>query len=467
MPDNRDSGLDPSFIDAAWEDMQRQLDEAMPVESKSKRRVIAWWWWAAGWLLPIAAVVWFAVQKDQPVLAALPIDLQGKSLPQEAPKQEAVAVIGDKTSNAATVEINKAPSPPTPTPTPAQTELPSMAPVHSTKSPKENLSIIDIATTTTPQTPIPNVKKLENTIKPSKEAVTTSAPNTQPTPDVDRQLLPLVAPVASLSLTDIPAKELAWEGEIMTNTRLSNWALELGATTRSFVGVDGLFVGLGKEWGKSNRKWSFGAGMQYRFQRLPFDNQNLSGINVSKNRSASTVEDALSFGQDPGMEAVLDTDNNVINFASADSVISVPVNELKLIQKLHYIDIPLYANFKFRPKWQLFMGVQFSFLAKAYLDIAESRLGRELDLAASYNSVAAGSRVNWYANRGNTRIGVNTGDFQRLQMGISTGITYYPRTKLGIRLQYKSTPISVYKAAGISTYDHWLGTSVLWRFGGK
>lgn len=464
MPDNRDSGLDPSFIDAAWEDMQRQLDEAMPVESKSKRRVIAWWWWAAGLLLPIAGVVWFTAQGNQPELAALPIDLQGKSLPQETPKQETVAVIEDKISTVTTVEIDKALIPSTP----AQTELPSTVPVHKTKSPKADPSIIDIATTTTPQAPIPNVKKeLENTIKPSKEAATTSASNTQNTPGVDRKLLPLVTPVNSLSFNDLPARELAWEGEIIPNTRLSNWALELGATTRSFVGVDGLFVGLNKEWGKSDRKWSFGAGMQYRFQRLPFDNQNLSGINVSKNRAASNVEDALSFGQDPGMEAVLDTDNSVINFASADSVISVPVNELKLIQKLHYIDIPLYANFKFRPKWQLFMGVQFSFLAKAYLDIAEARSGREQDLAASYNSVASGSRVNWYANRGNTRIGVNTGDFQRLQMGISTGITYYPRAKLGLRLQYKSTPISVYKAAGIRTYDHWLGTSVLWRFGGK
>lgn len=462
MPDNRDSGLDPSFIDAAWEDMQRQLDEAMPVESKSKRRVIAWWWWAAGLLLPIASVVWFTVQRNQPELAALPIDWQGKSLPQETPEKEIVTVIEGKTNHAAPVYIAEQVS----QSTPAQTELHSTIPGHKTKSPKADLSVNNLGTSTTPKAPIPIVNELESTPAPSSEITTNSASNKQNTPNLERKFLPLVSPVAPLSLRSLPTKELAWEGEIKPNTRMSNWAFELGATTRSFVGVDGLFVGLNKEWAKSNRKWSFGAGMQYRFQRLPFDNQDLSDINVSKNRAANRQEDALSFGQNPDLEAVLDTDNNVINFASADSIISIPVNDLALVQKLHFIDIPLYANFKLRPKFQLFMGVQLSFLAKAYLDIAESRSGRELDLADSYN-IANGSGVNWYANRGNTRIGVNTVDFQRFQMGVSTGFTYYPRASLGLRLQYKSTPISVYKAANISTFDHWLGTSVLWRFGGK
>lgn len=462
MPDNRDSGLDPSFIDAAWEDMQRQLDEAMPVESKSKRRVIAWWWWAAGLLLPIASVVWFTIQGNQPELAALPIDLPGKSLPQETPEKEIVTVIQGKTSLTTPADIEEKIS----STTPAQTELHPTIPVDKTKSPKADLSLNNLATTNSPKAPLSNVKELERASPQTRKISSTKAANDPNAPDLARKLLPLVSPVAPLNLRTLPTKEIAWEGEVMPNAKISNWALELGATTRSFVGVDGLFGGLNKEWGKSNRKWSFGAGMQYRFQRLPLDNQDLSGINVSKNRSANSVEDALGFGLDPNLEAVLDTDNNVINFASADSVISIPVNDLALVQKLHFIDIPLYANFKLRPKFQLFMGVQLSFLARAYLDIAESRSGRELDLAASYN-IANGSGVNWYANTGNKRIGVNTGDFQRFQMGVSTGFTYYPGARLGLRLQYKSTPVSVYKAASINTYDHWLGTSVLWRFGGK
>jgi len=460
MPDNRDSGLDPSFIDAAWEDMQRQLEEAMPVEPKSKRRVIAWWWWAAGLLLPIASIVWFTVQGNQPELAALPIDLQGKSLPQETPQKEAVTLIEGNTIPATPVNIAENVS----QSAPAQTKLHSTVPVHTTKSPKEDLSLNNLAAA--PKAPLPRVKEPESTIHQSSETAASSTSNNPNTPTLERKLLALVPPVAPLSLTDLPAKELAWKGEMIPDTRMSNWALEIGATTRSFVGVDGLLVGLNKEWGKSNRKWSFGAGMQYRFQRLPFDNQDLSGINVSRSRDAIKTEDALGFGQDPGMEAVLDTDNNVINFASADSVISIPINDLALVQKLHFIDIPLYAHFKLRPKFQLFMGVQLSFLAKAYLDITEARSGTEQDLAASYN-VANGTGVNWYANRGNTRIGANTGDFQPFQMGVSTGFTYYPRASLGLRLQYRSTPISVYKAANISTFDHWLGTSVLWRFGGK
>jgi hypothetical protein len=156
----------------------------------------------------------------------------------------------------------------------------------------------------------------------------------------------------------------------------------------------------------------------------------------------------------------------VVNFANGDTTISVPISQLDLIQKLHYVDFPLYANFKARPNFQLFIGVQFSVLAKAYLDIARSRSTNEADLAA-YQNVSNATSIGWYENGTDTRIGANTSDFQRLQLGMSAGFTYYPTAKIGLRLQYRTTPISVYKAAAISTYDHWIGTSVLWRFGGK
>lgn len=462
MPDNRDSGLDPSFIDAAWGDMQRQLDEAMPVESKPKRRVIAWWWWAAGLLLPVASIVWFNVQGDQPQLEALPIDLKGKTIQQEIPTKQAVAVMeAEKLTAPAADERKQIPS--------AQSKVNPSIPANKTKSTKQIRTTNKLTNriSAIPEGPITKTPAVENltaqTIKEDKTIVS----NRPTDPLIDRKLLPLLLPITPLAPNTLATEEFDLGQEAVPNTKLSNWALEIGASTQSFTGVDGLFIGLNQEWGRANREWSFGVGLHYRFQRIAFDRQNLSGINISKGRAVATMDSALGMGQDPGMEAVLDTDNNVVNFASADTVISVPINQLDLVQKLHFIDIPLYANFKARPNFHLFVGVQASFLARAYLDITESRSTREQDLAASYNNIAGGSRVNWFANSGNTRLGANTADFQRLQLGLSTGFTYYPTAKLGLRVQYKGTLMSVYKDASIGTYDHWMGTSILWRFAGK
>lgn len=464
MPDNRDSGLDPSFIDAAWDDMQRQLDEAMPLESKSKRRIIAWWWWAAGLLLPVASLVWFTAQRDQPQLEALPIDLRGETIREEMPTPKAVAVIEEETTNT-TQEEEKASEVPSAS---AQTNPKSST--NKTKSRKEGPSTNHLTNTTisTAQEVLPNkTEELEKLTKQNSQEHKVATSKAQKDQIPDRNWLPALLPITPLAPKNLATEDLVLGQEIIPSAGVSNWALEMGVSTYSFTEPDGLFVGLNQEWSKSNRKWSFGAGMHYRFQRLPFDSQNVSDINISKDRAATSLDSSFGMGQDPGMEAVLDTDNNVVNFASGDSVISVPINQLDLVQKLHFIDIPLYANFKARPNFHLFVGAQVSFLARAYLDITESRSTREQDLSASYNNIAGGSRVNWFANSGNTRLGANTADFQRLQLGLSTGFTYYPTAKLGLRLQYKNTLMSVYKDASIGTYDQWLGTSILWRFGGK
>ncbi len=470
MLDNRNSGLDPSFIDKAWEDMRRQLDEAMPVESK-KNRPVAWWWWAAALLLPIMLGIGLYPRTTTPELQALPIPGQGKAIAGPGPKtiqrSTPVKTLLD-TKNPINTSSNAFPKKPVTaklSPTPFQ-------PLSGQIADDQALKPITIPT---PPLPITNQQELQ--VKPVKAkdslhvAPSLISPLGSMANNRSRQLLLKALPTEFPS--PLPDQDLLFDKEAEASSVNSRYAIEMGTSTRSFLNLDGFFIGIHKEWQKTGSRWSFGVGVHYRQQLLPFQTRDLLKVNSSRaatDQADSPVqEEAVG-----GSFEYVDFSTGVARFVSGDSSINVPISSLNLIQRLHYIDIPTYANLKLGRKWEAFASLRFSFLAKAYLDHTNRPVSRTTEDFALNNSGGNSGQFGnpplaSYANRlaSNTRIGTNTSDFHGFMLSGAMGITYYPSPQVGWRLQYSSTPVSLYNLGSINIRDHWLGTSLIWRFGGK
>ncbi|MBX2877517.1 MAG: hypothetical protein KTR30_35685 [Saprospiraceae bacterium] len=467
MLDNRNSGLDPSFIDKAWEDMRGQLDEAMPVESKKRRPVLAWWWWAAALLLPIMIGIGLYPQPQAPELEALPIPGQGKAIagPNTIQQNQITPVKemenSDKAVQSSTNSILKNPVISKLNPTPFLPKSPQRTDQQATKSLVEAKLQLPGSTVPAPVANPENTSDTPKTISSSRDVAS------------NRQLLPIMDVLPTGSLLPLPENDLLFEQEATTSSVNSRYAVEMGTSTRSFLTLDGFFVGINKEWQKTGSRWSFGLGVHYRQQLIPFQTTNL--LKVNSGRSATdqldspVQEETLN-----GSFEYVDFASGVVGFALGDSAINVPISSLNLIQRLHYIDVPTYANFKMGRKWEAFASVRFSFLAKAHLDHTDRPVSRTTEEFALNNSGGNNGQFGnpplaSYANRlaSNTRLGTNTGDFHSFMLSGAMGITYYSSPQVGWRLQYSSTPVSLYNIGSINMRDHWLGTSLIWRFGGK
>lgn len=464
MLDNRNSGLEPSFIDQAWEDMRRQLDEAMPVESKKRRPALAWWWWAAALLLPTLIGIGLYPRAQAPTLQALPIPGVGKAIAspqnmQQLDSQTPIVESTNVTSHSASNLSNQTPVISTINTTPNSPVSVEYKVEYKTKAIAEGVDHKPIlkdsqVVAETPKTATA-IKEQKTTIRKSEKLVT------------NRQLLPLLEELPTGIAVDLPGRDMSLEKEVDASPINSRYTIEMGTSTRSFLTLDGYFVGVNKEWQKHNSRWSFGVGLHYRQQMIPFETSNLLKVNATRTNTDQMDSPVLEETLNSGAFTAVDFSSGVARFVSGDSSINVPLNSLNLIQRLHYIEIPTYANFRLGRKWETFASVRFSYLAKAYLDHTNRPVSRATEDFANHN-VGSGSQAN-YASQlaSNTRLGTNTTDFQRFMLSAAMGFTYYPSSHIGWRLQYSSTPLSLYKVGSINTRDHWLGTSLIWRFGGR
>lgn len=464
MLDNRNSGLDPSFIDTAWEDMRRQLDEAMPLESK-KRRPILIWWWAAAIVLPLALAIGLLPTAEKPELEALPIP--GHT--------QAIASPSENTPTAAPIQQQSATplSPNNSTLTSNTSQYPSDQDQSiSSKTPKHLLPQTQFANETKPQQPITNESKGIDQPKPLERKISPSTVvQLEQEQWKDRKLIPSLLTLPSWEAKDLATQALPMEKKVEASPVNSRYAIEVGTSTRSFLSLEGFFIGINKEWQKADSRWSFGTGVHYRKQLIPFQNTNLSRVNGSGNIFKATADVPLmeeSFGNVGN--ANVDLSAGVARFNNGDTIVSISISSLNVVQQLHYIDIPAYAEYRLGKKWQAFASIRLSFLAKAYLDHSQRTFARN-ESAFSSNDVGQGGAVYdptavFYVGNQNAsiRLGTNTGDFHNTMLSGALGISYYPSPQFGVRLQYSSTPVSLYKLASIKTHDHWLGTSLIWRF---
>ena len=203
--------------------------------------------------------------------------------------------------------------------------------------------------------------------------------------------------------------------------------LEIGTSTRSFLALDGFFVGLNKEWQRHGSRWSFGMGVHYRQQVIPFQTSDLLKVNTTR-ADVDQMDSPLQEESTSGGFAEVEISSGVARFVSGDSSINIPLSSLNLIQRLHYIELPTYANFRFGPKWEVFASVRFSYLAKAYLDHTNRPVSRGTTEDFAFTNLGSGSQAGNYASQlaTNTRLGTNTNDFQRFTMSGAMGFTKYP-----------------------------------------
>ncbi|NRB49906.1 MAG: outer membrane beta-barrel protein [Saprospiraceae bacterium] len=467
MLDNRNSGLDPSFIDNAWEDMRRQLDEAMPVESKKRRPVLAWWWWGAALLLPIMIGLGLYPRTAAPKLQALPIPGQGKAIagPQIQQQMAPVEAVVD-IENSTHSSLNSSIKPPVISKRTLTTNSPVSPQIVNDQATK---SIVDVK----PQSPT----RQEPALEPKRPNTQAGTPKTlTPAKNIasNRQLLPLLEAIPTALTTELPTDDLSFQMDPKASPVNSRYMLEMGTSTRSFLALDGFFIGLNKEWQRTESRWSFGAGIHYRQQILPFETSDLLKVRTTRSNNADQLDSPINQEANTGGFEYVDFSTGVARFASGDSSINVPINSLNLIQRLHYLEIPTQVNYKLGRRWETFASVRFSYLAKAYLEHTDRPVGTATEDFAFNNNGGGSGQVgvpplSSYANDldSNIKIGSNTNDFHRFMLSGAIGFTYYPSPRMGWRLQYSSTPVSLYNIGSINIRDQWLGTSLIWRFGGR
>lgn len=466
MQDNWNSGIDPSFADKAWENMRKQLDEAMPVDEKQKRRLIGWWW-AIGFALLLAGAGWFLLGSPSPQLDSLPIltteqkkavaqlpepmlspeititePAPGHLQQQATPKPEITSV------EQKTIQQQLSAAPPQ-----ATKVSPERQPTHPTNDQKANKSVL-----TPPVAPPPATTEQNSAL-----AVASNPPtNTPSASSAPRELIAEIAEIDGLAAKPLATLPLSFEKSITPNVKNAHWLLEAGVSSRNLNQMDGFFAGLAYQQGIGHSKWLLGTGLYYRFQRLPFAAQNIVQANFS-NPSSQEVAD-----QQGAPLINVDPATNELSFKVSNGV-SIPLSQLSFVQKLHVVDIPLTATYKLGPKFQLHSTLQMSYLWKSFLDFDDSAIN-ERNLNQAFAGVDPGryfNGVGWYSHSGKATIGQNPGDFQRWQLGAALGLTYYPSSHLGIRVQYRSSLGNVYQSAGLQAYDYGVGTSLLWRFSGR
>lgn len=467
MQDNWNSGIDPSFADKAWENMRKQLDEAMPVDEKQKRRLIGWWW-AIGFALLLAGAGWFLLGSPSPQLDALPIlttehkkavaqlpepilspeitiiePAPGHLQQQATPKPEITSVEQETIQQ----QLSAAPSQ-------ATKVSPERQPTHPTNDQKENKSVL-----TPSVAPLPAITEQNSAL-----AVASNPPtNTPSASSAPRELIAGIAEIDGLAAKPLATLPLSFEKAITPNVKNGHWLLEAGVSSRNMDRMDGFFAGLGYQRGIGHSKWLLGTGLYYRFQRLPFAAQNIVQANFSNSASQEVADQqgAPLFNVDPA--------TNELSIKVSNGVVSIPISQLSLVQKLHLVDIPLAMTYKLGTKFHLHSTLQVSYLWKSFLDFDNNPSNeRNLDqVFAGVDPSRYFSSARWYSNSGKASIGQNPGDFQRWQLGAALGLTYYPSSHLGIRVQYRSSLGNVYQSAGLQAYDYGVGTSLLWRFSGR
>lgn len=464
MLDNRNSGLDPSFIDQAWEDMRKQLDEAMPVASDPERRAFAWWWAAVLLLLLGIGIGWLSRMQTID-LQALPIPAQSTPVATNQAHTPAAARISPSTDQKMRPSTTTATIPRKPAASKNRSATPNDLEKRQPLADRRTaLTTAEIKRQkTVSQETEPPAAFTPETLSPSM-----STPSVALAP-IEREIVARVSALPSLPAAAIPISPLTAEMVVQTNLSTSHYAIELGTSTRSFSTLDGYSIALTKEWQKRGSRWSFGTGLQYRQQVIPFSNEDLPKVGAA---SAVASMESPNMEESLGSNAVFDFSNGVARFAYGDSTISVPITSLHLIQKLHYLEWPVYANYRFGRKWEASASLRLSYLASAYLDHSTQRRSNETaDFAFGGNQGGGTANPNggYYQlnQQSSTRIGQNTGDFHRGMLSGALGITYYPAPQLGWRIQYSTTPTSLYKLASIERKDHWFGTSLIWRFGAR
>ncbi|MEZ5043511.1 MAG: hypothetical protein R2828_26680 [Saprospiraceae bacterium] len=465
MQDNWNSGIDPSFADKAWENMRKQLDEAMPVDEKQKRRPIGWWW-AIGFALLLAGAGWFLSGSPSPQLDALPIltaehkkavaqlpepmlspdinlieQAPGHIQEQATPKPEITRAIQktiQQQFSAASSQATKV--------------SPERQPAHPTNDSKANKAVL------TPLVAPPPITEQNSAL-----AVASNPPtNTPSASSAPRELIAGIAEIDGLAAKPLATLPLSFEKAITPNVKNAHWLLETGVSSRNLDQLDGFFAGIGHQWGIGHSKWLLGTGLYYRFQRLPFAAQHIVQANFSNPSSQELADQqgAPLFNVDPA--------TNELSFKVSNGI-SIPLSQLSFVQKLHLVDIPLTATYKLGPKFHLHSTLQMSYLWKSFLDFDNSP-SNERNLNQAFAGVDPSryfNSVGWYSHSGKESIGQNPGDFQRWQLGAALGLTYYPSSHLGIRVQYRSSLGNVYQSLGLHAYDYSLGTSLTWRFTGR
>ena len=468
MPDNRISGMDPGFVDRAWKDMQRQLDEAMPVEKQSTRRILVWWWLAA-LLLPALAYGWWQLRTDHPGIEALPIPLYGHPVA-DLPMSPAPRNIADGAlSGQAIAQTTDTPK-----------EEPGWQPQSVEGRPVQAASHLEPMSShqTTMETTTPTIAETSGLlpVKSTAEAGTRErsipgelSPETYVEEDLTtaRQHRRAVAapgflPALTASLPELAAFDLPKQPN--SRRRSTNWYLEAGASSRDLTGLSGLEAGIGKAWKKTGSRWSFTLGLHYRFQRLPFNGTDLGKVNLRSRQEA--LFNAQADMEEATGGAAQDPLEGSFGFVSSDTVLQVTASDLRLVQKLHFLELPLRLHYRLDRRFQLHGTMRLSYLTNALMDLANGGFSQNYDQQA-YSSRSLSASIGWYNNQANARLGYNRADFHRLQLGLGLGLTYYPTSRLGLQLQYHSSTMSLYRAASLDHYDHWLGTSLVCRFGPK
>ncbi|MEM9837120.1 MAG: hypothetical protein AAF828_11495 [Bacteroidota bacterium] len=301
MPDKQTNwSADDVFWDEAWQDMHRQLDQAMPIKEKRRKRAIFWWWTGIAVLLlagmlvsqsalfspaidsfPLPSVQQETTQVQTPILAAQPATPERPTL-----------------SDASVSTITQTESPPT-LPA-ASTDLAATHLTATLSTIKENTSFSKQSLAAAAVPPVPVTGTTDAPTSPDQQVSGQGAV----VGDVSSMASVALLPTKSLSFLPLsPALQLPSEAQKLKRRKKTNILAEVMATHGSRSPGSGYGFGLVVQRSLHPRhslSLSFGVRAQreqYRFGRFENGRQESDeAIFSGMDTSIANLDDQLTFG---------------------------------------------------------------------------------------------------------------------------------------------------------------------------
>ncbi len=199
---------------------------------------------------------------------------------------------------------------------------------------------------------------------------------------------------SELSLLEIPNKEIVMNLQLTNSAPRLSYGIYLGTQTRDFDGMDGLSAGLYASY-RLDRKFSIRSGLGYSL---------ITGFQLESLGIADPLTPAF-------FEPI-----EVVDLQSYSTVAAIGNNQDLPIQGLHYIDVPIALDYRMSGKFGILMGMKFSYLLNAKTDGYFSKNlsaeeAEQLDIAL-YNSM------------------------KKMDIGTILGLGIYPSNRVGVELKY-------------------------------
>lgn len=443
MPDKE--WTDTDWLDAGWADMERRLDEAMPVADR-RRRIAFWWWWGGGAALLLLLGAWWWLSGIDPVLDYFPLPSPAQVRVDAPATDDSISlttVPGSEVAAAPSVELRSPalsespavlPAAPiekktatAPAIKPQRSELATRRPVAvaipAEMEPAEPTQADGGNTAEKAVVPVPS----ERVGRPQHSEPFVTTPNR-----IQVAATPLLA-YDELGPLHSPAKRVF--GKQIIPVAVATWRVGAEVTT-GIDGVGGNGASLGALLRRTGRSpWSMDLGLRYHYWEQTWGEDQSFRNDSSADEQLS---DSSALWLDPSVLVYS------ISQASGESYRILVARDpaQNPLVRTHWIETPLRVNYRFARRWDAALGLRPALLLNSTVSVpavsesfsagAPTPSTERVDLSNErVSELSVGS------NSGGGLVGPSGKILTKWHLGWEAGLSYRLSPHWSLGLQYR------------------------------